>query len=96
MSRLQGFLARLMGIQELRHDALNEGDGHSVILKNPLLGLSVGRAQRLEPRIPPVHEMIGAEHIPEQPFGIAFQLAENLRWELVVLFAERSDPGRER
>ena len=44
MNRLQGFLAQLRGIQELRHDALDEGNGNAVILKNPLLSLGVLRA----------------------------------------------------
>ena len=65
MGRPQGFLARLMGIQELRHDALNEGNGHSVILKNPLLGLSVGRAERFTPSLPARHEVIGGQHVSE-------------------------------
>ena len=45
---------------------------------------------------PPGHEVVGCDHIAKQVFGIAFQLTNNLRGELVVLLAERSDPGRER
>ena len=41
MNRLQGSLARLRGIQELRHDALNEGDGNAVVRQDALLGLGV-------------------------------------------------------
>ena len=37
---------------ELRHDALDESNGHAVIFKNPLLGLGVLRAERFAPRIP--------------------------------------------
>ena len=85
-----------MGIQELRHDALNEGNGHSVILKNPLLGLDILRAERFAARLPARHEVIGGQHVPEQFGGVAFQFAEELRGELVVLLAQRRDPGRER
>ena len=63
-----------------------------MILKNPLLGLGVLRAQRFAPSIPARHEVIGGQHVPEQFGGVALQLAENLRGELVVALAQRGDP----
>ena len=37
----------------------------AVVLKNSLLGLSVFRAKRLAPGLPPVHEMIGRQNVQE-------------------------------
>ena len=81
---------------KLGHDALDKGDRHAVVLKNPLLGLGVLRAQRLAPSLPAGHEMIGRERVSKQLSGVAFEFAENFRGELVVLLAERCYPGRER
>ena len=81
---------------ELSHDALDEGNGYAVVIKNPFLGFGVPLTKCLASSLPPVHEMIGREHISKQIFGIAAKFAKNLRGKFVVLLAERCDPGLER
>ena len=67
-----------------------------MVPKNLLLSLGVMRAERRAASLPPFHKMVGRKDIEEQLCGVAFQLAENLRGELVVLLAEASDPCGER
>ena len=59
------------------------------------LAFVVCRAHRLAPSFPPGHEMIRCQGLAKQFLGIAFEFSENLRGELMVLLAERRDPGRE-
>ena len=92
MNRLQGFLAPLRGVQELRYYALDEGDGNAVVIEYPALGLGVLCAECVTASIPALHEVIGAERVSKQLPGVAFEFAENLRGELVVLLAQRGDP----
>ena len=80
---------------EQSHDTLDEGDGRAVVLKDALLGLGVF-ANRLKSRLPAVHEMIGGEGVSKQLGGVALKFAENVRWKLVVLLAERRDPASKR
>ena len=82
-------------IVELRHGALDKCYGFLVVLEDSLLSLVVCRAHRLAPSLPPGHEMIRCQGLAKQFFGIAFEFSENLRGELMVLLAERRDPGRE-
>ena len=63
-----------------------------MVLQDALLGFGVLRAESVAASIPPFHEVIGDQHVPEKFGGVAFQLAENFGRELVVLLAERSDP----
>ena len=50
---------------ELSHDALDQGDSNAVVLQDAIPVFGVACVERLPPRLPAVHEMIGCQHVAE-------------------------------
>ena len=74
----RGILGLLSGIVELKHDALDQGDGRSVVLEDAALGLGILLSQRVLSRLPPGHEVIGRQDVEEQLARVAFKFTENV------------------